>query len=78
MNACLENEQKALNMSLPRVAHAWKAAAIVAKYASNNGVTKPPAGNQIACLNPNELSEDEEDANWIQYHPLGSRLINNM
>jgi len=75
---CLENERKALSMNFTRVAQTWQTAAIVSKYVTLSEIAAAKY-NRIASLQsgPSDEQNDEDD-NWIHYHPLGSRLINTM
>ncbi|CAG7723770.1 unnamed protein product, partial [Allacma fusca] len=78
---CVGNEKRALSLNFARVGHAWQAATIVAKYAAARGglLSGSKNENHIAhSLTSNEMSEDEEDVDWIYFHPLGSKFINSI
>ncbi|ODN00881.1 WD repeat-containing protein 59 [Orchesella cincta] len=72
--ACCENANSAKNGKKSSVAHTWQAASIVADF--SNESTLNPGMQHVHDMQMADVDDDE--ANWISYHPLGSDLIHSM
>lgn len=75
--ACAANACTAKNSKKVGVAHTWQAASIVAEF-SNEPSNNPPNQQQLQHVHDMQTPDDEDEANWISYHPLGSDLIHSM
>lgn len=80
--ACCSNATTARNGKKPGVANTWQAASIVAEYSNDISVNTSSLQQQQAQAQPEHNmqmpDEDDDEASWISYHPLGSDLIHSM
>lgn len=90
--ACSTNANSARNGKKTGVANTWQAASIVADYSnamsssqqssSGTGAYHNNYDNHHQQLQPVHAmlmpEEDDDEANWISHHPLGSDLIHSM
>lgn len=66
---CNENATTAKNVKKNNIAHSWQASGVISCF------TASPTN---FFVNLNDAFDDDEETNWITYHPLGSGLIHTM